>query len=174
MQLILNTPPLVRQTYLTSCWAASFHSWCGAMGRSRSPNEASMMSMFEALRGALNSNGSARESGLRAVSHLGFMTARKVRGVSLTPAFFANTLREQGHIYLAYRPISPAQLSGHVVVVYGINESNQVLVMDPDPNSLFPCHMPIDWYMAKTDAIVCTSMLGRMNIANPFSEVGHS
>lgn len=169
MSIILSTPPEVRQTTANSCWAAAFSSWCRATGLLNPPNEARMIALFDGLRNALNDDGSANENGIRSVSHLGFMTARKVRGVSLTPNFLETMLRQFGHLYVAYRPAADGGTSGHVVVIYGVNDSNQALVMDPDPATVLPCHTPIDWYVRRTSAIVCTSILGTGIVNNPFA-----
>lgn len=164
MSVILNTPPEVRQTTTNSCWAASFISWSRAVGIPNPPEA----ELFRGLQSLLNSDGSATESAIRSISHVGFMTVRKVRGVSLTPNFLETTLRQFGHIYMAYRPAADGGASGHVVVIYGVNDSNQALVMDPDPATVLPCHTPIDWYGRRTSAIVCTSILGSGVVNNPF------
>lgn len=171
MSIILNAPPLVRQSTNMTCWAASFVAWCRASGISEgsgAASESAIVNNIAPMRGTVGSDGGATEGGIITVARYGFMNIRTVRGASLTAEFFERTLRQQGHIYLAYRPLAPGIPGGHVVVVYGINDRQQLLVMDPDPSVLFPCHAPVNWYQGKSMAHVCTSIIGRREFVNPF------
>ena len=167
MPFELPQPPVVQQRDPNGCWAASFNSWSRACGIRTVPNEDSMIDSFSQLRGTLNDNHSATGGGIRSIGHLGFMSIREVRGVTLTASFFESTLRSRGYVYLAYRPVSDGGSSGHCVVVYGVT-GRHVLVMDPDPAVSLPCHVPFDWYLRRTRAFVGTPIIGSQPIRNPF------
>lgn len=168
MAFELPQPPIVQQFDENGCWAASFNSWSRASGIRTVPGEEAMIGMFSQLRGALVGNHAATRRGIHSVGHLGFMTVREVRGVSLTASFFETNLRSHGYIYLAYTPNADGGSSGHVVVVYGVTDRH-ALVMDPDPSVTLPCHVPLDWYQRRSMALVGTSILGTQPMRNPFA-----
>lgn len=169
MAITLTVPPRIVQSDPMSCWGASYESWARAVGVSRPPSDMQLYQFFSQISGYTGSNHGATNGGIRAVGYLGGMNLEFVRGSQLTPGFIETRLRQNGHIYLAYRPLAPGIPGGHVVVVYGVADSH-VLVMDPDPSVLFPCHAPISWFLSKTHAFVGTSLIGNpRNIANPFA-----
>lgn len=166
--IMLSVPPRVLQNDPMGCWAAAFNSWTRAQGLSSAPNEQRMIEMFGQLRGVLYSDNGAQDRGIRVLSSFAFMSLESVRGSRLTAQYFADKLEREGHIYLAYKPIGDGLQGGHVVVVYGVTQTH-ALVMDPDPSVVFPCHVPIDWYLRRRTAFVGTSVINTRTFRNPFN-----
>ena len=163
-------PARVIQTGPWDCWAASFQAWNQANGLTRSaPSQAETVALLSPVRSWLNSaTGGATEAGIRTLIHLGFMEMDIVGQGRLTCDYMYKRL-QRGYVYLAYKPAFDGGSSGHVVVVYGVDDGG-IYVVDPDVANCYPARIPEDWMARRTSAIVGVPILGPFtNITNPFA-----
>jgi len=175
MAIILRTPPLVRQQFSMSCWTAAYTSWRAVSGSptilhggSGANPQTQITNLIGMQHGSVGANGGATRDGLLTMGFAGAMVHYRFRGYHVKPFLFESKLRDFGHLYMYYIPISSTQPSGHVVVVYGINDQNQLLIMDPDPAVPFPSIVPVSVFQTKTSVDIAHARISPRPFVDPF------
>jgi hypothetical protein len=136
-ELILREPPVVLQQNRHICWAAAYESWARAQGVA--PATAAASRMVELLsqvgrdtdRGhgaAVDDNERLLPDGVGTFAALANMNVRLVAPSAMTTGVLLRALR-QGHVWMWGTPRHGNV--AHIVVVYGLDAQDRVLLMDP-------------------------------------------
>jgi hypothetical protein len=136
--LILAEPPVVMQQDQHVCWAAAFESWARAQGL---PRETVSMDHIVALFSQIGSGtdpGHAQATdamsrllpeAIQLLAEFSWMQLRLVAPHRFTASFLCRQL-QQSHVYLVFRRHHSSV--SHAVVVYGLDDHERVLYMDPN------------------------------------------
>lgn len=178
MAIVLRTPPLVRQQFRMSCWAAAYTSWRAVSGSptmlnggSSSNAQTAITNLIGMQSGSVNADGGATRDGLLTMGFAGAMNHERFRGRQVKPLLFESRMRDYGHLFMYYIPMSSTQPSGHVVVVYGIDERDRLLIMNPDPDVPFPSFVPVSVFQSKTWVDLAYSRISTRPLADPFASM---
>lgn len=135
--IILSTPPVVLQGNRHICWASAYAAWAQASGVNSERATAEWIlarlrpiGRTQPSEGGFAIDGSDRllPQGVGLFGQITGMRIERVTSASFTAAVLRNRL-SHGHVWLWGTPVHGSV--AHIVVVYGLTGSGDVLIMDP-------------------------------------------
>lgn len=134
-----QTPPVVRQSRVDSCWAAVLESWSRLEPRFPNQTEAALIERW----GEGPTGGITPVTKIPAIAQAFHLTAvqRPVDAMELVP--YIERHLPNSHLFCAYS----VGTMMHAVLIYQFNDAGDISYMDPRRGSL--CRQRSDWFMSR-------------------------